>query len=781
MSPFPALDILPPQPSAIDPICGMSVDPATAFLAERDGVAWYFCSERCRDKFLHPERFPPPWWPSHAGYFCPMDPDVWRAEPAACPKCGMALEPAGVGDEKAAESELRSLQRRLIVAASGTVPVFLLAMGPMLGIPVDQWLGQSASAGQQVSIAVQAVLSTGVVFGAGGPYWLIGWRSFSTRCLNMFSLLMLGVWTAWLASWGAWLAPHWFVIPAGHAGGPPVYFESAAVITTLMIFGQWLEQRARQRTGTALRELLDLSPPTARVVRGGTEVELPLSVVRKGDVLRVRPGEKIPVDGVVLEGDSTVDESMLTGESAPIVKGVGARVTGATLNQTGTLLIRAERVGSDSVLAQIVRLVAEAQRSRAPVQRLADVVSSWFVPAVCLTALVSAMAWFAFGPEPRWSYALTSGVGVLIIACPCALGLATPMAVTVGVGRGARAGVLFRHAAALEQLARVEVLFLDKTGTLTEGRPEVVACHVEPGITEDELLRLAAAVEQHSEHPWAKAILRKAMERQLTLPVTTEFSAVVGQGAQARVFVNAETPPQAPQGAKAAGVQVRVGRPEWVSAAKVNLAAPSEGQSLVAVGAEGNLLGTLELADTVRPTARSACTDLERMGLRLVLLTGDRAEVARAVAAAVGLNEVHAELQPADKHRWITAARQAGHVTAMVGDGINDAPALAAADVGIALGSGTDVARQSAAVVLLTANLQGLVRAVRLSRATVAVIHQNLWFAFLYNGLGIPLAAGAVYPLTGGLLDPMLAAAAMSLSSVSVIANSLRLRHTRLE
>lgn len=747
----------------------MEVDPATALSAEKDGVVWYFCAERCREKFLHPERFPPPWFPSAAGYWCPMDPDVWSAVPAACPRCGMALEPAGVSDDSAAEAEFQALQRRLVLAGVLSVPVLILAMGPMLGLPLDQGIGR------EWSIAGQAVFST-VVLGTGTPYWKIGWRSFTTRCLNMFSLLLLGVWTAWGASWLAWLVPEWFIPPTGQHGMVPVYFESAAVITTLMLFGQWLEQRARQRTGQALRSLLSLTPPTARVLRDGREVELPLSVVRVGDRLRVRPGEKIPVDGVVLEGNSTVDESMITGESEPIGKQAGHAVIGGTVNRTGMLLIRAERVGSDSVLAQIVRLVTEAQRSRAPLQRLADQVASWFVPAVFCLTLVAVVAWLALGPEPRWSYALSSAVSVLVIACPCALGLATPMAVTVGVGRGAQAGILFRNAEALELLSRVKVLFLDKTGTLTQGQPELVACHPHAGFTEDALLVYAAAVEQFSEHPWAQAFQRKVAERRLSLPRVTDFAAVPGQGVQAQVWLKSENDPT-----REHPTEVRVGRMEWVSPTMADTVAAPPSHSLVAVGSAGQLWGTFALGDTLRPEAAHVCSQLQHLGLKLVLLTGDRVEVAEAVAAAVGIPEVHARLQPADKLRWISSTRQQGLVTAMVGDGINDAPALAAADVGIALGSGTDVARQTAGVVLLTSDLRGLVRAILLSRDTVQTIRQNLWFAFLYNSLGLPLAAGALYPLTGRLLDPMFAAAAMSMSSASVIFNSLRLQRKRWE
>jgi Cu+-exporting ATPase len=757
MSGLPQLTVLSnPHPTEIDPICGMAVDPATALSAEREGATWYFCAEICREKFLHPERFPQRWLPSAGGYFCPMCPGVSSAVPGACPRCGMALEPVGGGAAHDSDGELAALLRRLLLAGVGTLPVFVLAMGPMVGLPLDRWIGAT------ISLWIQAILSTLVVLGCGGPYWRIGWKSFGTRQLNMFSLIVLGVFAAVAVSWVGLLAPQWFPGGAGPHSHPPVYFESAAVITAFVLLGQWLEQRARQRTGTALRELLDLSPPTARVLRAGKEVDVPLSAVRVGDQVRVRPGEKIPVDGVVLDGQSTVDESMLTGESVPESKEIGARVTGATLNQTGSLLLKAERVGLDSTFARIVQLVVEAQQSRAPVQRLADVVAGWFVPAVLLIAAVTAVVWSLVGPEPRWSFALSNAVGVLIVACPCALGLATPLAVTVGVGRGARAGVLFRHAAALERLGQVDTLFLDKTGTLTEGRPAVVALHPATGVTADELLSAAAAVEQQSEHPWAVAIVRHAQTLNVTIPAASDFLATVGLGAQARVD----------------GADVRVGRVEWVSPTEASHS--QESQSLVGVSREGMLLGTIALADALRPTTAAACAELRRLGLHLVMLTGDRLAVAEPIATQVGLAEFHAGLHPADKHRLLLAAREQHRVTAMAGDGINDAPALAAADVGIALGGGADVAKQTAGVVLLTPDLHALVRAVRLSRATRSVIRQNLWFAFLYNGLGIPLAAGVLYPLTGLLLDPMVAAAAMSLSSVSVVANSLRLRATRL-
>lgn len=762
---FPPLAVLPSEKTEIDPICGMSVDPKSALSAERDGVTWYFCSGQCREKFLHPERFPPQWVPSAKGYTCPMHPEVTSATPGSCPKCGMALEPVGGAGVEASDREAVVLTWRLVAALAGTIPVFVLAMGPMVGLPVDHWIAP------QISTWIQAILATVVVLVTATPYWQIGVVSFATRCLNMFSLIMLGVFAALLASWAALLKPDWFAAASGHHGAPPVYFESAAVITTLMLLGQWLEHGARARTGAALRELLDLSAPTARVMRGEREVELPLSAVRVGDRVRVRPGEKVPVDGVVLKGSSTVDESMLTGESEPVTKDVGAKVTGATLNQSGSLLIGAERVGAESALARIVQLVAEAQRSRAPVQRWADVVAGWFVPAVLVVAVVSAVAWWFAGPEPRWSYALTTAVGVLIIACPCALGLATPVAVTVGVGRAAKAGVLFRNAESLERLGRVTVLFVDKTGTLTEGRPEVVGVRPESGISTDELLRTAAAVEQHSEHPWAKAIVAKARSSNIAIPAATNFQMTAGQGAAAVVE----------------GDEIRLGTPDWVAsfhgspgvAIPGSLPSkkedPERAHSIVAVSKAGRMLGHIELSDVVRSTAASACTELRQLGLRVVMLTGDREAVAKSVATGVGIDEVHAGLKPDDKHRLIQEARDAGQTTAMAGDGINDAPALAAADVGIALGGGTDVAKQTAGVVLLAPDLRGIVRAVHLSRATVATIYQNLWFAFLYNGLGIPIAAGVLYPFTGQLLNPMLAALAMSLSSVSVIGNSLRL------
>jgi len=767
MASFPHLDVLtPPQPTEIDPICGMTVDPRTALSAERDGETWYFCSSHCRERFLHPEQFPPKWASAAAQYTCPMHPEVISDKPGACPKCGMALEPMGVADASPAEAETTALQRRLILAAVGTVPVFVLAMGPMLGVPIDHWIGLTAS------LWIQAVLATLIVLGTASPYWRIGLDSFVTRNLNMFSLLMLGVFAALIASWVTLLAG----MTSSH-GGTGVYFESAAVITTLMLVGQWLEHGARQRTGAALRELLDLSAPTARVLRSGREVELPLSAVRVGDQVRVRPGEKVPVDSVVLEGSSTVDESMLTGESEPVSKGIGDAVTGATLNQSGSLLIRAERVGAESALARIVQLVAEAQRSRAPVQHLADVVASWFVPAVLVIAILTAIVWLIVAPAAGWSFALRTAVGVLIIACPCALGLATPVAVTVGVGRAAKAGVLFRDAAALEQLGRGNLLFLDKTGTLTEGRPEVLNIQPEAGMMSDELVCIAAAVEQHSEHPWAQAIVRHASA---AVAEAASFGSSKAQPSEAGSFgydVRDFTAVSG-QGARAIidGDEVRVGRLEWVGAKQ----ATSARGSVVAVSRAGHVLGTIELADAVRPSAAAACAELKRLGLKLVMLTGDRAPVAESVANAVGITEFYAGLQPAEKHERIREAHDQGRIAAMAGDGINDAPALAAADVGIALGGGTDVAKQTAGVVLLSADLKAIVRAVKLSRATTATIHQNLWFAFLYNALGIPIAAGALYPITGHLLDPMIAAAAMSLSSVSVIGNSLRLRGARV-
>jgi Cu+-exporting ATPase len=750
-----------------DPVCGMPVDEASGLQAERDGRAYYFCSERCRRKFLGVvEPLGPPPGTGRA-YFCPMCPGVEGDQPGDCPRCGMALEAAWPG---AADDgyELRGLSRRLAWAALLTVPVFTLAMGHL--VPDAALAGWARGA---AGIRTQMILSFPVVLWAGWPLLARGWRSFRSRRLNMFSLISLGVVSAFAYSVVAAVFPH--LLPAGSGGShpPPVYFEAAAMITVLVLLGQVLELRARRRTGEAIRSLLQLAPSTARRIDGAVEMDVPLSEVRPGDLLRVRPGERVPVDGRLTAGTGFVDESMLTGEPAPAERSVGGRVAAGTINTSGSFVLRAEKVGRDTLLAHIVSLVAEAQRSRAPIQRLADRVAAFFVPAVLATAAAAFAAWFALGPEPRLARALLSAVSVLIIACPCALGLATPMSVMVGVGRGARSGILIRNAEALELLGAARTLVVDKTGTLTEGRPRVTFCHPTGARSEAEVLSLAAALERHSEHPLAAAVVEAARERKALHEPCDDFRSVSGAGVAGFV----------------AGTRVLVGseaflrdREMAVSEAQAGIVRDlrSRGCSVVLVAEDRAVIGIIGVSDPVRDSTPAAIRELRELGLRAMMLTGDHALTAQRVAESLGIGEFHAGLRPADKIEFVRKLRAAGETVAMAGDGINDAPALAAADVGIAMGTGTDIAMQSAGITLVKGDLQGIVKAVRLSRAVRRNVRQNLFFAFLYNSLGVPVAAGALYPLLGVLLSPVLAGAAMSFSSVSVIANALRLRRTKL-
>ncbi len=697
---------------------------------------------------------------------CPMHPQIEQEHPGECPICGMALEPKTVAVTPEENTELSGMTHRLWIGGALAVPVLVLAMGEMIfGHRFADWI--SARTSQWLQFA----LSTPVVFWAGWPFFVRGWRSVRTRHLNMFTLIALGVGTAYAFSVLALFAPGAF--PAAmrtHGGVVGVYFEAAAMITVLVIIGQVLELGARGRTNSAIRALVDLAPKTARVLRDGQEVEIPLVQVQVGDRLRVRPGEKVPVDGIVEEGNSTVDESMLTGESMPVGKSAGSMVSGATVNGTGSFLMRAERVGAETLLAQIVHFVAEAQRSRAPIQTLADIVSGIFVPAVIGAAVLTFIAWMVWGPEPRFAYALTNAVAVLIIACPCALGLATPMSVMVGVGRGAHAGVLIRNAEAIEKLEKIDTVVVDKTGTLTEGKPCLTTVLPAPGKDESEILRFAAALEQRSEHPLGAAIVRAAQERKLTLANVTHFQSQTGQGVRGRVGDR----------------DVVIGRADFLQHhgiavdTEAAVALQQEGQTVVFVGVDGEFAGMLGIADTIKETVPAAIAELKQLGLHIVMLTGDHERTARVVAAKLGITEVEAGAQPADKHARIQALRKSGRIVAMAGDGINDAPALAAADVGIAMGTGTDVAMQSAGVTLVKGDLGGIVKTIRLSRAVMKNIRQNLFLSFVYNALGVPLAAGALYPAFGWLLSPMVASAAMSLSSVSVISNALRLRRAAL-
>jgi P-type Cu+ transporter len=762
--------------AATDPVCGMKVDRARArHMARHAGERFYFCSAGCREKFeADPEAYAggrPARAPMPAGtvYTCPMHPEIEQVGPGDCPICGMVLEPKGVAPADAGPNpELADLRRRFAVGAALTVPLVFIAMGPMLGLPVDAWLGARTARWAEL------VLATPVVLWSGWPFLVRAARSFRTMKLNMFSLIGLGVTAAWGFSVVAVLAPGLF--PHGfrdHSDQVGVYFEAAAVIVVLVLLGQILELKARERTGAAIRTLLDLSAKSARIVRAdGREEEIALEAVEIGDRLRVRPGEKLPVDGVVLEGRSTVDESMLTGEPLPVGKAPGAEVTGATLNGSGTLIIEARRVGGETMLARIVDMVATAQRSRAPIQRVADTVAATFVPAVIAAAALAFVAWANWGPPPALAYALVSAVAVLIIACPCALGLATPMSIMTATGRGARAGVLIRDAEALETFATVDTLVVDKTGTLTLGRPELVAVLPEPGRDEAELLRLAAALERGSEHPLAEAIVRGAAARGIALPPAEDFEALTGRGVQGRVE----------------GRAVVLGNARMLE--ELGIAPPADeaadrrrdqGETVISVAIDGAVAGLLAVADPVKESTPAALEALRGLGFRIVMATGDSARTARAVAGRIGIDEFRAGVLPEDKARLVRELQAEGRRVAMAGDGINDAPALAQADVGIAMGTGADVAIESAGITLLGGELGGIVRARRLAEATMRNIRQNLFFALAYNAAGIPVAAGVLYPFLGVLVSPMLAAAAMSLSSVSVIANALRLRRARLD
>ena len=816
MNPKPPGASLPGPPKAKDPVCGMSLDPSKVReQLEHSGKAYYFCSKRCAERFAqNPEKFlrapgtvgmehdghlhtrtvearapiqaereakgrtaaeiaPAAVVPSSAQgvrYTCPMDPEIVQIGPGVCPKCGMALEPMDVFAHVEADPEYESMRRRFWGSAALSLPVLVLSMfGDALGLRLAP----------SIRTTIEFVLATPVVLWGGGPFFERFWASLVNRSPNMFTLIGMGTGIAYLDSVVATFFPR--VFPASFrnmSGRAPVYFEAAAVITTLVLLGQVLELRARQRTSGAIRALLNLAPQQAHVVSAaGGEKEVPLDHVKRGDRLRVRPGERVPVDGVIREGASAVDESMVTGEPMPVEKRVGDSITGGTLNRSGSFVMEAQRVGSETMLAQIVRLVGEAQRSRAPIERLADRVASYFVPAVTVAAVLTFAGWMFFGPEPRFAHALVAAVSVLIIACPCALGLATPMSIMVAVGRGAHAGVLVRNAEALETLARVDTLVVDKTGTLTEGKPLVSAVSVFEGggFTKERLLGLAASVENASEHPLAHAIVRAAETKGIRLAEVTEFRATSGGGVEGRV----------------GGERVAVGTEKFLQ--EKEIAASSAERLYEAFGFDGaftativlvavneKLAGAIALADLMKESTPQAISALQKEGLRIVILTGDRKESAKMVADKLGIREVRAEVLPEEKGEVVKQLQSESRIVAMAGDGINDAPALAAADVGIAMGTGTDVAIENAGITLLRGDLRGIVRARKLSRATIRNIKQNLAWAFLYNLIGIPVAAGVVYPFLGWLLSPMLASAAMSFSSVSVIANALRLRKAPL-
>jgi P-type Cu+ transporter len=702
-------------------------------------------------------------------YTCPMHPEVQQDHPGDCPKCGMPLEPmSAAAEEEDDEADLRRLFRKLWIGAVLALPVFISAMAGMIpGIP----LNNEAAMGWRRWM--EFLLTTPVMFWAGGFIWRRAWNSIRHRSANMYSLLGLGIGAAYVFSVVALLAPNLFPHEMRHGGATGLYFEAAAVITVLAIFGEYLQERARKRTGQAVKALLGLAPKTARRVRDGQEEDVPLDQIHVGDLLRVRPGEKVPLDGVIVEGRSNVDESMLTGEPVPVEKEKGDRVIGATVNQTGGFVMRADKVGADTLLSQIVHMVAQAQRSRAPIQALADKVSSYFVPAVIGIAVLTGIAWFVWGPEPALSYAITNAVAVLIIACPCALGLATPMSIMVGVGRGAQLGVLIRDAAALQRAEKVTHLVTDKTGTLTEGRPELTEMFAAKSVGDERLLAWAAALEKGSEHPLAHAVVKAADARKITVPAVQNFDSVTGAGVSGHID----------------GKRVRVGKRAWLVSENVKIAPDFDAQAerllgsggtVIWVAVENEVAGLLALADPIKGTTTEAIKHLHELGIKIVMLTGDHRKTADAVAKKLGIDDVRAELTPRDKQRIIVELKRDGHVVAMAGDGINDAPALAAADVGIAMGTGTDVAIESAGITLVKGDLRGIVNSLALSRRVMKNIRQNLFLAFAYNSAGVPLAAGVLYPVFGWLLNPMFAGAAMALSSVSVITNALRLRRTPL-
>ncbi|MBI3803695.1 MAG: heavy metal translocating P-type ATPase [Nitrospirae bacterium] len=799
-----------------DPICLMEITPEESVgTYDYEGTRYYFCSQFCLDRFREspaqflegaPAAAPAPPRPPGTEYTCPMDPEVRQIGPGACPKCGMALEPMTIAPpatkteyvcpmhpevvrdapgscpicgmaleprtvtvEEEANPELIDMTRRFRISLALTVPLLLLSMSDLIpGNPLQQ-IGSP-----RLLAWIQFALATPVVLWGGWPFFQRGWNSIVHRSLNMFTLIAIGTGIAYLNSIVAVLFPDLFPpsVRQGHAEAP-VYFEVAAVIIVLVQLGQVLELRARSRTSSAIRALLGLAPKTARRLReDGTEEDVPLDAVHPGDRLRVRPGERIPVDGIILEGSSAVDESMITGEPVPVEKGPGSRVTGGTINGTGSVIMRAERVGADTLLARIVRMVSEAQRSRAPIQRLADVVSGYFVPIVVAASVVTFLIWWTVGPEPRLAHAIVNAVAVLIIACPCALGLATPMSIMVATGRGATAGVLFKNAEALELLQKVDTLVFDKTGTLTEGRPRLIRVVPLPGWTEEALLRLAASLERGSEHPLADAIVAGAASRGLSLTEAKEFRSITGKGAVAVVEGK-----KVALGNRALFEELKLPLDLFVEQAE---ALRRDGQTVIFVAVDGKPAGLLGLADPIKESTPEAIASLKKHGIQTVMLTGDSRTTAEAVARKLEIDKVIAEVLPDQKREVIKRLQIEGHTVAMAGDGINDAPALAQADVGIAMGTGTDVAIESAGVTLVKGDLRGVIRAYRLSRATMRNIRQNLLFAFIYNSFGVPIAAGALYPAFGILLSPMIAAAAMSLSSVSVIANALRLRKVSL-
>ncbi len=778
-----------------DPVCGMTVDSGkAAWNYEHEGSRYYFCARSCFERFsVDPVKYlaPKPVLVSLGGlgskphlpatmkkkapakqeYFCPMDPEVISDRPGSCPKCGMALEPRIVTLDDGENPELTEMKRRFKICLFLTIPVFLLAMSEMIpGQPVQHALGH------RVVTILQFILASPVVVWGGRPFFERGWASMTNRSPNMFTLIAIGTGTAYLYSIIATLLPGIFPDSfRGHGGEVPVYFEAAAVITTLVLMGQVLELRARAQTSSAIKSLLGLAPKTARVIRSnGIEEDIPLEFVVVNARLRVRPGEKIPVDGVVIEGSSPVDESMLTGEPMPVEKTPGDKVTGGTINGAGGFMMKAERVGSDTLLSQIVQMVSEAQRSRAPIQRLADVVAAYFVPAVVAASIITFLIWSFAGPEPRFVYALVNAVAVLIIACPCALGLATPMSVMVGTGRGANSGVLIKNAEAIETLQKVDTIVIDKTGTLTEGKPRVMSVIAVDNFSRDGVLSLAAGLESASEHPLAASIIAAATSENLPITRFSRFKSITGKGVTGQADDGRQVAVGNQKLMDSNGIAVESGLIQ--KAGELN----AEGQTTILISIDGKIAGIIGIADPIKESSAEAIRQLHQEGLRIVMLTGDSRTTAQAVASRLGIDEVIAEVLPEEKHEVIKKLQGEGRVVAMAGDGINDAPALAQAHVGIAMGTGTDVAMESAGITLVKGDLRGILRAIRLSRATMRNIKQNLFFAFIYNALGIPVAAGALYPVFGLLLSPMIASAAMTFSSVSVISNALRLRRLKL-
>jgi P-type Cu+ transporter len=760
--------------SVRDPVCGMSVDPATSkHRFDHQGETFHFCSAGCRTKFIaDPQKYLGPSKaqaavPEGAIYICPMHPQIRQAGPGACPICGMALEPEVASLDAPPNPELADMTRRFWIGLGLALPPVILEMGGHL-------VGGHGLIDPTLSNWIQLVSATPVVLWAGWPFFVRGWQSLVTRNLNMFTLIAMGTGVAYLFSVVGTVAPESF--PAtfrGHGGAVAVYFEAAAVITVLVLLGQVLELRAREATSGAIKALLQLTPKTARRVgEDGADLEVEIDGLHVGDKLRVRPGEKVPVDGVILEGRSSLDESLVTGESMPVAKEAGGKVIAGTLNQSGGFVMRADKVGRDTLLSQIVQMVADAQRSRAPIQRLADQVAGWFVPTVIVVALLAFGAWACFGPEPRLAFGMVAAVSVLIIACPCALGLATPMSIMVGVGRGAQAGVLIKNAEALERMEKIDTLVVDKTGTLTEGKPKVVAVVTAAGFQENEILRLAASVERASEHPLADAVVRAANERKLDLGKVDDFNSPTGKGVTGKVD----------------GKSIALGNAKFLASIGIEtqpLEAASErlredGATVIDIAVDGQLAGLFAIADPIKPSTPDALKTLASEGIKVIMLTGDNRTTASAVARKLGISDVEAEVLPDQKSAVVTKLQQSGRIVAMAGDGVNDAPALAAAEVGIAMGTGTDVAMESAGITLLKGDLVGIVRARKLSQATMRNIRQNLFFAFIYNAAGIPIAAGILYPAFGILLSPIIAAAAMALSSVSVVGNALRLRAVRL-